>query len=405
MDLSLAAIVSDVLELLAFLGIVFAAISLWAARAFVRDSRRAGLMESASLPPVSVLKPLKGLDPGLLAALETQCRQQYPGQWEILFGLSDLDDPAAEVIAELQRRFPEQPLRVVHCPLTLGSNGKISNCAQMLPHARFEHVLIADGDISVGPQYLRRVMEPFLRDGKVGLVTVPYRGRAHRAAGAHGPTLGARLEVLAIATDFFPGVLTARWLEGGIRFGLGSTLATTKTALERIGGLAPLAAYLGDDYELGARVSAAGMRVELVGEVVETAVAPYTLGGFWEHQMRWARSVRDSRPLGYLGLLATYPLPWALLAAVASGGSLASLALLSLAVLARLSAALMVGGGLLGDRAVVRDVWLVPLRDCVGLLLWAWSYAGDTVVWRGERMRVRGGRLLREEGGSGERLA
>jgi ceramide glucosyltransferase len=207
--------------------------------------------------------------------------------------------------------------------------------------------------------------------------------------------LWSKLEALGISTDFMAGVLTARMLEGGIRFGLGSTLATTKTALASMGGFDALADCLADDYELGARLSAAGYRVELVHEVVHTAVPAYDLRGFCEHQLRWARGTRDSRRAGYLGLGLTYVLPWAMAAAVASGFALWSLSLLSLAMLARAAVALAVGVGVLHDEQVLRDVLLLPLRDCLGLFFWAWSYADDEVVWRGERFRLQKGRLER----------
>jgi len=189
------------------------------------------------------------------------------------------------------------------------------------------------------------------------------------------------------------GVLAARKLEGGIHFGLGSTLAISRAALAAAGGLEPLVDSLGDDYELGARIAQAGFRVELCGEVVETAVPAYGLRGFCEHQIRWARTMRDARRWGYLGLGITYCIPWAVLNCVASGFALWSFSLLSLVVLARVAVALTVGVGLLGDAQVLRDIWLLPLRDFFGLGFWAWSYASDTIVWRGESFHLRNGRL------------
>jgi ceramide glucosyltransferase len=268
----------------------------------------------------------------------------------------------------------------------------VSNLVQMLRVARYEHVLINDSDIFVGPGYLERVMGSFV-DAGVGMVTVPYVGRA--IAGSKGFTVWSKLESLGISTDFMPGVLTARRLEGGIRFGLGSTLATTKTALARMGGMESLVESLADDYEMGARIASVGYRVELSDEVVETTVPAYRFKGFWDHQMRWARSTRDSRRLGYVGLGVTYALPWAVMTMVASGFELWSFALLSVVVLARVAVALSVGVGVLGDGQVLRDLWLLPLRDVFGLVFWAWSFAGNTVVWRGEVFRLKDGRLER----------
>ena len=191
----------------------------------------------------------------------------------------------------------------------------------MLPHAAYEHVVINDSDIFVSPTYLAGVMRYFGEGaGRVGMVTAPYLGRTGQAG--REKTVWARLEALGISTDFMPGVLTARKLEGGIRFGMGSTLAFTRAALEKAGGLEPLVEYLADDYELGKRISQAGYEVALCGETVETTVPGYGLRGFWDHQMRWARSTRDSRKLGYVGLGVTYAIPWALLTVLASGGAL-----------------------------------------------------------------------------------
>ena len=167
--------------------------------------------------------------------------------------------------------------------------------------------------------------------------------------------------------------------------------------LERVGGLEPLLGYLADDYELGARIAAAGYRVELSGETVETTVPAYRWRSFCDHQMRWARSTRDSRKLGYVGLWVTYCIPWALMTCVASGFALWSFTLLSLVVLARVAVALTIGVGILRDGQVLRDLWLLPLRDLCGLFFWLWSFAGNSVVWRGERFVLRGGRIVRAE--------
>jgi ceramide glucosyltransferase len=270
----------------------------------------------------------------------------------------------------------------------------------MLPHARHPYILINDSDIVVSPHYLSRVMAGFApsseRDRDVGMVTAPYRGRAHGKP-RKDPTLGSRMEALGISTDFFPGVLTARRIEGGIHFGLGSTLAVSREALDRIGGLAPLVDYLADDYELGARIAARGYAVELSSEVVETWVPPYDIAGFLEHQLRWCRSTRDSRRWGYTGLIFTFGLPWAFCNLIASGLSLESIALFVLALVVRVALALVVGVGILGDAQVIRDLLLLLPRDLIALALWGWSFAGDTVTWRGERFLLRRGKLTRIE--------
>ena len=323
------------------------------------------------------------------AGLASHCAQNYSGEFEILFGVSSLDDPAVAEVARLRVDNPHLDIRLIECPERLGPNGKLSNLTQMLPHARFEHILVNDSDILVSPSYLTHIAATFATStgqNKIGLVTAPYIGIASR-------TLWSRLEALGISTDFIPGALVARALEGGLRFGLGSTLATTKSALAAIGGFESLTDQLADDYELGVRLHRAGYRVELLHEIVATSLPPYTLRGFCDHQLRWARGTRDSRRAGYLGLGITYVLPWAILTVIATGGELWSLTLFSVALLARVAVALVVGVGLLRDGQVLRDLLLLPLRDLFGLFFWVWSYASDTVVWRGERFRLHRGRL------------
>jgi ceramide glucosyltransferase len=372
-------------------------IALWGARGFAHywwRKRKTGV-GAGFAPDVTILKPVKSVDEPMYAGFESHCRQEYSGRFEMLFGVSDLEDGAVAEIERLKEEFPGREIRLVECRERLGMSGKVSNLVQMMREAKYEHVLINDSDIYVGRRYLERVMSSFA-EPQVGMVTAPYIGRG--MAGAMGVSVWTKLESLGISTEFIPGVLTARGLEGGIRFGLGSTMATTKVALAKIGGLESLLECLADDYEMGARISAAGMRVELSDEVVETTVPAYGFRGFWEHQIRWARSTRDSRKWGYLGMGVTYAVPWAVGTVLASGFALWSFSLLSLVLLARVAVALSVGVGILRDEQVLRDIWLLPLRDFMGMAVWAWSFAGDTVVWRGERFLLRNGRLERIAG-------
>jgi len=385
----MATAIEAITTLLTLAGLAYLVLALWGARDFIHHWQRRSLNVDYA-PDVTILKPVKGIDPRMYAGLVSHCQQQYVGNFEIVFGVSSLDDPATSEIERLRADFPDCAIRLVECRERLGTSGKVSNLVQMLREARYEHVLINDSDICVSPHYLARVMACFA-DPHVGMVTAPYMGRT--ADSGSGLTLWSRLEALGISTDFFPGVLTARKLEGGIRFGLGSTLATSKTALTKVGGLEPLVEYLADDYEMGERIAKAGYRVELCSEVVETTVPAYTFSGFCAHQLRWARSTRDSRKLGYLGLGITYALPWAIMTCIASGFALWSFSLLSVVVLARVAVALSVGVGVLHDGQVLRDLYLLPLRDLFGLGFWAWSFAGDTVIWRGELFHLRDGRI------------
>jgi ceramide glucosyltransferase len=385
----LAIVVSSITTVLCLTGMGYYLLALWSGRSFQHQLRRP-LPDFQ--PGVSILKPVKGLDPEMYAAFASHCVQQYDGPYEILFGVSSLADPAVEAIEKLKAEFPQRTIRLVLCPLMLGTNGKVSNLVQMLASAQYDHILINDSDIKVSPQYLRRIMGcfhlPNRRNGRVGLVTALYRGRAHR-------TIGSRMEALGISTDFIAGALTARQLENGIRFGLGSTLAVSRESLNAIGGLEPLVDYLADDYELGARIWRSGFEVVLSGEVVETFLPSYRFGQFLAHQIRWSRSTRFSRKLGYTGLVFTYGLPWAIFNLISSGASLSSIALLSMTLLARVALALAVGVGVLGDRQVLRDLWLLPARDVVALGIWIWSFAGNTVAWRGQHFSLKDGKMSR----------
>jgi ceramide glucosyltransferase len=395
----MATSVEVVTTLLTVGGLVYMLLALWGARDFghywVRMAA-AGKDGLAYAPDVTILKPVKGIDSRMYAGFVSHCSQRYAGRFEILFGVSSLDDPAVAEIERLRAEFPAVAIRLLECPQRLGTSGKVSNLIQMLRQAQYDYVLINDSDIRVSPNYLTRVMACFGAE-KVGMVTAPYLGRT--ATDGKALTLWSRLEALGISTDFLPGVLTARKIEGGIRFGLGSTLAVSKQALAAAGGLEPLVDYLADDYEIGVRIARAGYQVELCGETVETTVPAYDFRGFWDHQLRWARSTRDSRRWGYIGLGITYCIPWAVLNCIASGFALWSFTLLSLVLLARVSVALTVGVGVLRDEQVLRDIWLLPLRDFIGLGFWAWSFASHTVVWRGERFELENGRIARASSG------
>jgi ceramide glucosyltransferase len=337
------------------------------------------------LPPISILKPLKGTDPGMYEAFRSHCLQDYP-QYEILFGVSDANDAALALVTQLKTEFPERDIRVVCCTQNLGANTKVSNLAQMLPQAGYEHLLVNDSDICVEAEYLKSVIAP-LADGATGLVTCLYRGKASQ-------TLGSRLEALGIGTDFAAGVLTARSLEGGIRFGMGSTLAFRRTDLISVGGFEVLLDYLADDYQLGFRL-AAEKKVALSETVVETSLPAYSLRDFWHHQLRWARTIRDSRRLGYLGLIFTFGLPWALLTVILAHGARWSWGLLAASVALRLLQAVTTGRLCLHDRQIVRMLWLLPLRDLLAAAVWLASLMGHTIRWRGEMFYLRQGKLVR----------
>jgi ceramide glucosyltransferase len=380
-----------VVEIVAVAGIVSSSLyyllCLWSASVFLRERDRSrDTQPTQFFPPVSILKPLKGIDPEIYQSFRSHCLQDYP-EYEIIFGVSDPNDLAIDSVKALQQEFPQHKIQLLVCPEILGANVKVSNLAQMLLPARYEHLIVNDSDIRVEPDYLQRVITP-LSDPRIGMVTCLYRGVA-------APTLGSRLESLGISTDFSVGVLAARQLEGGIHFGLGATLAFRRSDLERIGGFQSIVDHLADDYELGARLAALGLAVKLSDVVVETFLPPYRLADFLAHQLRWARGVRDARAGGYFGLIFTFGILWALLGLVASHGALWSWGSLAFVLLLRLSVALVVGGKILGDRKLLSDLWLIPLRDLMAVAVWLISLSGQTVTWRGERFQLKEGKLTR----------
>ncbi|MGC2323440.1 MAG: bacteriohopanetetrol glucosamine biosynthesis glycosyltransferase HpnI [Terriglobales bacterium] len=374
-------IVEIVAAACAAFGVVFYVVSMLSAWRFARQARP----EAKAYPPVSILKPVRGADPHAYECFRSHCLLDYP-DYEIIFGVHDVADPAVPLIERLKREFPERRIELVIGPQELGTNRKVSNLIQMLPAAHYDHLLINDGDIRVPPDYLRRVMAP-LADSTVGLVTALYRAIA-------GHTIGSKLEALSIS-DFAGSVLVAYQNQRAFHYGFGSTLAFSKQVLQRIGGFAALADYLADDYQLATLISQAGYRIVLSDLVVETAVPDYSLRDFWNHQLRWARTVRDASPRGNLGLVLTFGVQWAVVALIAVAGAAWAWTLFALAYGARIAALLVTTLGVCHDRATLRRLWLLPIRDLQAVLVWAASFAGRSIVWRGERFILEHGRLRR----------
>jgi ceramide glucosyltransferase len=366
-------------------GIAYYALCLWSAARFVQP-RKAADKSVRAAQGVSILKPLRGTDPEMYESFRSHCLQDYP-EYDIIFGVSNANDPAIQLVQQLKAEFPQRPIRLMVCPEKLGSNIKVSNLAQMVREARHECLIVNDSDIRVEPDYLRRVLAP-LTDAKVGLVTCLYRGIANA-------TLGSRLESLGISTDFAAGVLVAQTVENEIRFGLGSTLAFRRRDLHAIGGFEALVDYLADDYQIGTRIAALGLKVDLSDVVVDTFLPRYTLRGFFDHQLRWARTVRDSRFWGYVGLGLTFGLPWALLALIFSRGAAWAWALLACTAVMRFAVAIVFGKYVLKDRQAIRSLALIPVRDLVAMLVWIVSFAGHRIVWRGDHFSLQNGKLKR----------
>lgn len=323
----------------------------------------------------------------MYASFRSHCVQDYP-EYEILFGVNDRNDPAFTLVEQLQREFPDRSIRLLVCEKKLGANGKVSSLAQLAAQAKYDVFLVNDSDIRVAPDYLKTIVSE-LQKPNTGLVTCLYRG-------VPAATMASRLESLAISTDFAPGVLVARQIEGGLHFGLGSTLAFRRRELEAIGGFEAIVDYLADDYELGKRIADLGFGITLADQVVETFLPAYGFSEFFSHQLRWARTIRVSRPGGYAGLLVTYTLFWAALTVVLTRGALWAWGVGAVAFLMRVVMALEVGA-VLRDKEVLRSLWLLPLRDLLAPVIWIWGMFGRRITWREEEFVLRRGKLERPD--------
>jgi ceramide glucosyltransferase len=323
-------------------------------------------------PPISILKPVRGLDPGFYEAIRSHALQQYP-EFEILFGVSDRNDPAVAEIEQLRAEFPHAPIALIHST-TLAPNGKVGVMIDLLARARHGVILVNDSDIHVPPGYLRDVAAP-LADHRISLVTCLYRARAKGLPG--------KMEALGIATDFAPSTLVAP-LIGVNEFGLGSTLVFRRDDLQKAGGFESIAGYLADDYQLAKRLTRGlGRRSWLSHVVVDTTLQGDTWREVWRHQVRWHRTIRVSRPLGYSGLPVTYATLWAAIA-LAAGHWVAALAVM----MARFAMALVAGVIVLECPVARRYQWLAPFRDLFGVAVWVAALFGNSVQWRDKELRL-----------------
>src|SRR5712664_4216560 len=369
----------DAVLLLALAPLVYYALATLAALRFFARERARQLPNYT--PPVSVLKPVRGIDFASHENFASFCRQEYP-DYEILFAVNDDADPAVPEIRRIIAEFPERKIRLLVGAEHVGANRKVNKLAR---EARNEVLVLTDGDVRVGPDYLREAVARLV-DRKIGAVTSFYRGIAEN-------NLGANLEAVGASSDFFAGVLMAGWTEG-ISFALGAAIATTKEWLGKMGGFEAIADALADDYELGHRIAKAGGEVVLSREAVWTMYPAQTLLSFWEHQVRWARTVRLCRPLSYIGLLFTQGLPGALLAAlVAPAKWIAGIFLLAYVIL-RFAMAWTVGVWGVGDEVLRRMIWLVPLRDAIHFVIWLASFGSNHIRWGNVKYVIRQGRMV-----------
>lgn len=377
-----ALVVQPLLLLVCVSSAGFYAYAVYAARDLL--ARRGHDAPEGAQPGISILKPLRGLDPDAVANFASFCGQDY-GCWEILFGAEDENEPGLEAVRQVARAYPDVAIRIILGNGATGSNPKVRTLAFLARQAKYSLLLVSDSDIRAGRTHLQRMIEP-LRDPSVGVVTCLYR--------THAVGLIGKLDALSLSTEFLPGALVARKLEG-MSFAMGAGILIRREVLDGIGGFTALEDGLADDYLLGKLPAKAGHRVELARDVVDHRLATRSLSDLRARQKRWNLGIRTSRPWGYAGLIFTQGTSAALLLLLAAGGSPLgwSIALSTIGI--RLGAGWFLAERCLLDRSIRRLLWLVPIRDLLGTLLWLTSFFGDTVVWRGRRFRIgAGGRIL-----------
>lgn len=352
--------------------------------------RRSALDQTANdlanfTPAVSVLKPVRGVDRHSLEHFTSFCHQDYPA-YEILFAVADASDAAIPIIRQLADDYPDRSIRLIVGAPEIGASSKVNKLCRLAREARHEILVISDSDITVPPTYLRSVVAPF-RDAQVGAVTCLYRGIPDRG-------VWAALEAIGISTDFAPGVLVARRLEG-MKFTLGATMATTRARLAEVGGFEALVEYCADDFELGQRLAARGYRIELATCTVATESSPRTFGEFFRHQLRWAVTLRHSRPWGYVGrVVVTQGVLWALAAAALAPSAWLAAASIAIYLASRVWMAWTVGARGLQDETVRHRWMLVPVYDGLATVTSIVALCVNRIEWRGRRFKMRSGRLV-----------
>jgi ceramide glucosyltransferase len=380
----------------AVFSLVYVALGVVATLVWRRRVPRAHL--PPQLPYVSVLKPLCGLEPGLDENLRSFCRQSH-AHYELLIGARDANDPALDVARRIATEFPDVDIRIIPGATRLGENRKVNTLAHLVPLARYDHLVIADSDIRVGPEYLRRVVEPLL-DTSVGIVSCTYRGRP---VGNFWSELGA----LAIDEWFIPSVLVSRAL-GSTAYCSGTTMALRREVLDAVGGFEVLAPLLADDYELGIRVRQLGLRCVIPHYEVAATVNEPSFLDLARHELRWLRTIRTVTPLGHAMSFLTYAVPLTLLAAATNDFARWTLGLVALAIALRVTLHYVVSQPAAWDPDRLASkiprrwflVCLVPVRDVLSFCMWVWSYMSRRVTWRGTQLWVRRDGVLRtsEEG-------
>jgi ceramide glucosyltransferase len=382
-----------------FLGMALVGAAKFRAQARSQAAATAAI-SSADLPPVSVLKPLHGMEPQLEQNLESFFQQDYPN-FEILLGVDTDDDAALPLARALAEKYPHIPSRVMVTGEPPWPNPPAYCFYRMSQHAQHEILVTSDSDVIVEKSYLREVVAPLLAP-KTGMVTCIYRGLSRGG-------FWSLLDAVGMSVEMTAGVLVANMLEG-IKFGLGPTIAVRRDALEAIGGYRAIGDYFANDFMIGNKIDAAGFDVVLSRHIISHVVAPMSLRHMWQRHVRWATSTRRSRPMGHFGSGLVYATPYGLLALIAGfavGMPGIGMALFAWSLLNRVIEAVAIGWGITRDRECLRRPWLYPVRDLGGFIVWAASYTIRRMKWRDGRFElIADGRIqMRDRNGNVVKLS
>jgi len=376
--------------ILAALALLSLTITLWqwlAARCFPLHQRAA---ETSFAPGVTLFKPLKGLDPETRGCLASWFKQDYLGPVQLLFGVADEKDPVGEVVRQLIAEHPQANAQLVVCAEQFGPNAKVSTLTHLERLAQHDHFIVSDADTLVPTDFLAQVVQP-LRDPQAGLVNCFY-------ALANPTTPAMQWEAVAVNADFWSQVLQSRTLKP-LDFALGAVMATRRQQLDEIGGFRALADHLADDYQLGNQIARRGYRIELCPVVVECREHVQGWRDIWAHQLRWARTIRVCQPVPYFFSILSNALLWAVVWFVAKLGSQSALAEMALPLLVAVALRILMTADLVtritSNAYKLRAGLYVVLKDLLHVPIWGLAFLGNTVVWRGRRLRVLpGGKLM-----------
>ena len=351
----------------------------------ILKSRIASKLDSHFHPPVTLLKPIYGLEKNLKENLRTACVQNYP-DYQVIYTVQRQDDPAIPVLKEIQQEFGSEKVTVVIENHKVGLNGKINNLAGAIPYAKHPFLIISDSDIKLRPDYLKAIIPP-LENSSVGYVCTLFK-----AFGVEN--WYEKMELLTMNADFIPNVIFA-YITGASDYSIGGSIAFRRSTLDEIGGFESLGDYFVEDYEFGKRIRATGKKAFTVPYFIETIVDLKKPSQWWNHQFYWDINTRYARPIGFFFTILIRAIPFAFLNFIIQLGSISSILWLILAIFIRLSISAVILGWGLKDKEGIRSLYLLPFRDLAGIVTWFLAFTRKIVIWRGDKYKLtRNGRLV-----------